>query len=167
MRCSQIEPPEKPVGDALAMVAGMQPVLEPGESRLLHDVATRWSRPRPRPSALGLFSEAEGLSLILPRATAEALGFPVDLPMRRIVLTVASALDGVGLTAAVAGALAAEGIPCNVVAAFHHDHVFVPSAMAERALQVLKALQASAVRNGVASPPRRRDAPAVTLDESP
>jgi hypothetical protein len=27
--------------------------------------------------------------------------------------------------AAVTAALAAEGIPCNVVAAFHHDHLFV------------------------------------------
>ena len=162
----QIEPPEKPVGDALAVVAGMQPVLEPGDL-VFCTTSDEVVAAEARPSALGLFSEAEGLSLILPRATAEALGFPVDLPMRRIVLTVASALDGVGLTAAVAGALAAEGVPCNVVAAFHHDHVFVPSAMAERALQVLKALQASAVRNGVASPPRRRDAPAVTLDESP
>ena len=56
-----------------------------------------------------------------------------------------SALDGVGLTAAVSGALAAEAIPCNVVAAFHHDHIFVPSGMAERALAVLKALQGGAV----------------------
>ena len=95
-------------------------------------------------AALGLFREAEGVSLILPRASAEALGFPVALPMRRIVLTVHSALDGVGLTAAVAAALAAEEIPCNVVAAFHHDHVFVPAAMADRALTVLEALQARA-----------------------
>jgi hypothetical protein len=50
------------------------------------------------------------------------------------------ALDGVGLTAAVASALAGEGIPCNVVAAFHRDHIFVPSEAAERALAVLKAL---------------------------
>jgi hypothetical protein len=64
--------------------------------------------------------------------------------MRRIELTVRSALDGVGLTAAVASALAEAGIPCNVVAAFHHDHVFAPAAMAERALAVLHALQQSA-----------------------
>jgi len=61
--------------------------------------------------------------------------------MKRIVLTANSALDGVGLTAAVASALAETDIPCNIVAAFRHDHVFVPSAMAERALAILKALQ--------------------------
>ncbi len=84
------------------------------------------------------------MSLILPSAAAAALGFPVALPMRRIELGVTSALDGVGLTAAVASALAGAGIPCNVVTAFHHDHVFVPSGMAARALAVLQALQQQA-----------------------
>jgi uncharacterized protein len=97
-----------------------------------------------QPLALGSFHEVEGLTLILPRGTVEALRLAADLPMRRIELTVNSALDGVGLTAAVASALADEGIPCNVVAAYHHDHIFVPSGMAERALVILKALQASA-----------------------
>ncbi len=104
-------------------------------------------------SALGWFNEREGVSLILPRENAEALGFPADLPMRRIELTVASALDGVGLTAAVASALAAQAIPCNVVGALHHDHVFVPAAMAERALNALRALQAR-VTLGMVDPPR-------------
>jgi hypothetical protein len=47
------------------------------------------------------------------------------------------------LTAAVSGELARQNIPCNMVAAYHHDHVFVPSAMAERALQALSAMQAT------------------------
>jgi len=81
----------------------------------------------------------------LERSHGLRLGFPVSLPMRRIVLEVNSALDGVGLTAAVSAALGAESIPCNMVAAYHHDHVFAPSAMAERALAILKALQAEAV----------------------
>ncbi len=94
--------------------------------------------------ALGWFKEEEGQSLILERAAAQALGFSDDLPMRRIVLTVHSALDGVGLTAAVSTALSAAAIPCNMVAAYHHDHVFVPSVMADRALAILEALQAEA-----------------------
>jgi hypothetical protein len=48
--------------------------------------------------------------------------------MACLTLRVHSALDGVGLTAAVASALAEIGIPCNMVAAFHHDHAFVPEA---------------------------------------
>ena len=60
--------------------------------------------------------------------------------MRQITLGVFSALDGVGLTAAVSGALASLGIPCNVVAAYHHDHVFVPEARIDEALTALKRL---------------------------
>jgi hypothetical protein len=61
--------------------------------------------------------------------------------MSRIVLEVHSALDGTGLTAAVSRALEWAGIACNMVAAYHHDHVFVPQGDADRALGVLKRLQ--------------------------
>ena len=57
-----------------------------------------------------------------------------------IVLTVHSSLNAVGLTAAVAGALAAAGISANVVAAHYHDHIFVPSERAVDALAVLEQL---------------------------
>jgi hypothetical protein len=50
----------------------------------------------------------------------------------------------VGLTAAVAGALADLGIPCNMVAAYHHDHAFVPEADADRAMEALRGLSAAA-----------------------
>jgi hypothetical protein len=64
--------------------------------------------------------------------------------MAMITLNVYSALDGVGLTAAVATALAKAGIACNMVAALNHDHVFVPSERREEALAVMLALQATA-----------------------
>jgi hypothetical protein len=60
------------------------------------------------------------------------------MPFARITLTVHSALEGVGLTAAVSGALAEQGIACNVVAGFHHDHLFVPWERREEALGVLR-----------------------------
>ncbi len=58
----------------------------------------------------------------------------------------ALALSAVGLTAVFAGALAAAGISANVVAGFHHDHVFVPLALADEALGVLSARSAAAQR---------------------
>jgi hypothetical protein len=130
-----------PIRDSRAMVAAMSPVLEAGEFAFC---TTRDAEKfaKAQPLALGWFREREGLSLILEHGAAEALGFDVSLPMRRIELQVHSALDGVGLTAAVAAALAAEGIPCNVVAAYHHDHVFVPSGESRRALAALEKLQA-------------------------
>ena len=60
--------------------------------------------------------------------------------MVMISLAVHSALDGVGLTAAVAGALAERGIACNMVAGHHHDHAFVPAADADRSIACLRTL---------------------------
>lgn len=84
------------------------------------------------------------MSLILPVATAQAHGILIDSEMRCITLNVYSSLEGVGLTAAVAQALADHGIACNMVAAYHHDHAFVPASEAGRALGILQALQTSA-----------------------
>jgi hypothetical protein len=130
----------KIVRETQAMLAGMTPVLTEGEfvfcATCDGDVIERAAS-----LAFGFFKEEEGTTLILARHDAKAFGFDDTIAMRRIVLTVFSALDGVGLTAAVAAALAAQGIPCNMIAAFHHDHVFVPVPMAERAVAVLEELQ--------------------------
>ncbi len=93
------------------------------------------------PHAIATFREAEGLTLVLPQAAADDLE-SVSAPMKRIILEVHSSLEAVGLTAAVAGALAEEGISANVIAAYYHDHIFVPEASADRALAVLQALSA-------------------------
>ena len=93
------------------------------------------------PHAIATFREAEGLTLVLPQASANDLE-SVSAPMKRIILEVHSSLEAVGLTAVVAGALAEEGISANVVAAYYHDHIFVPKASADHALAVLQALVA-------------------------
>ena len=94
------------------------------------------------PYAIASFREAEGVTLVLPQSAADGLE-NVSAPMSRITLEVHSSLEAVGLTAAVAGALAEEGISANVVAAYYHDHIFVPKASADRALAVLQALTTS------------------------
>jgi uncharacterized protein len=122
------------------MIAGMTPVLQPGayvylsttDPALIGQLAL---------TALSTFREAEGLSLLIPLEAAQAHALNTAQPMHCITLNVYSALDGVGLTAAVAGALAAEGIACNMIAACHHDHVLVPIAESGRAMAVLLALQ--------------------------
>ena len=93
-------------------------------------------------AALGSFREAEGTTLILAREEAERLGLAYDYLAAWITLEVHSSLAAVGLTAAFAAALSGEGISCNVVAGFHHDHLFVAEADAERALARLQRLAA-------------------------
>ncbi len=97
---------------------------------------------------IGLFREEEGITLILPAEAAE--GLAASAPMRMITLTVHSSLEAVGLTAAFATALTKAGISANVVAAFHHDHIFVPERDAERALEALRALSRTAREKGEA-----------------
>ncbi|MCF2529108.1 ACT domain-containing protein [Yinghuangia sp. KLBMP8922] len=85
-------------------------------------------------------AEAEGTTLVLPRAQADAAGLAYDFVAAWITLRVHSALDAVGLTAAFANRLADLGMSCNVVAGFFHDHLFVAEADAERAMHALRAL---------------------------
>ena len=84
------------------------------------------------------FTEAEGLTLILPKSKAQEFGLSFEGEFRQITLTVHSSLDAVGLTAAVATKLASKGISANVIAAFYHDHIFIQSAKAGAALAALK-----------------------------
>jgi uncharacterized protein len=89
---------------------------------------------------LGTFREEEGLTVIVTRAEAESNGWPVDFVAAWITLQIHSDLAAVGLTAAVSTALAAAGISCNVVAAYTHDHLFIPYQKAEEAVRILKNL---------------------------
>jgi hypothetical protein len=119
------------------MLAGMKPKLKSGryffctsnDPSVLAALSAR---------SLAAFREDEGTALVLTEEDATLHGFDVSMPMSWIVLEVFSALDGVGLTAGVATALADEGIPCNMIAAYHHDNVFVPEQMAARAVEILQ-----------------------------
>ncbi|EHN69063.1 ACT domain-containing protein [Aliivibrio fischeri] len=90
---------------------------------------------------IGTFVEQEGLTLILEKDVALKENIPFEGVFRQITLTVHSSLDAVGLTAAVSTKLASKGISANVVAAFYHDHIFVPSSKAELALSALKEIE--------------------------
>jgi hypothetical protein len=126
-----------------AMLAGMTPTLKAGTYHFCTtDDATVLASLLSR--SLAVFREDEGTALVLAEGDAQGHGFDLSMPMSRIVLEVFSALDGVGLTAAVATALADAGIPCNMIAAYHHDNVFVPAAMAQRAVEILLAVQREA-----------------------
>jgi hypothetical protein len=124
------------VGDLDQILAQMRPRVNPGRYVFVSITGAIPTGVSPVMS----FHEDEGLTLIVTRDQADAAGLGYDLVTAWITLTVHSALDSVGLTAAVSAALAAADISCNVVAATHHDHLFVPAESADAALSILERL---------------------------
>lgn len=90
--------------------------------------------------ALMTFREDEGTTSIVSRRDADRTGLPYSFVAAWITLRVHSDLAAVGFLAAVSAALASAGIGCNVVSAFHHDHLFVPYERREEAMRVLSGL---------------------------
>ncbi|HQF92852.1 MAG TPA: ACT domain-containing protein [Microthrixaceae bacterium] len=91
---------------------------------------------------LATVQEVEGLSCVVARSDADRHGLAYDFVAAWISLTVTSALEAVGLTAAISAALAAEDISCNVIAGRYHDHLLVPHDRAADALDTLRRLAA-------------------------
>ncbi len=121
------------------MLAAMDPVLD--ETRYQFISVTPQIAPRALAAAIATFREAEGMSAVVAQPEASDLGANGPV-FARITLQVFSDLEAAGLTAAVASALAAEGIACNMIAALHHDHAFVPQEKAADAMAILQDLAA-------------------------
>ena len=85
-------------------------------------------------------AEAEGLTVVLSQDAADREGLGYTGLFRCILLEVHSSLHAVGLTAVVAQTLATASISANVIAGYHHDHVFVPADRADDALELLTKL---------------------------
>ena len=136
--------------DLHTLLATMRPVIREGEY-----VYALWPHGKPLAGHIAAaVREAEGLTVVLPRDDADAMGLKYDFVAAWITLQVHSSLEAVGLTAAVSAALTEAKISCNVLAGFHHDHLLVPVADAERALEVLHELSAgSRTANGGAQQP--------------
>ena len=91
-------------------------------------------------SPICTFRESEGLTAIVERAQAVPAKVPFIFEAKLITLTVHSSLEAIGFLATISTALARAGIPCNAVAAFHHDHLFIPVDRADDAFALLEAL---------------------------
>ena len=121
--------------DLQKLLQGMKPKLNEGEfvfCTLEASQATDALNP------LCMFQETEGITVIIPRQKADAAALPYSVVCAWITLTVHSSLEAVGLTAAVSKTLTEENISCNVVAAYYHDHIFVPVKDAQRAMTALE-----------------------------
>jgi hypothetical protein len=121
-----------------------------GETDLQRLLAGLAPEPAPRPRAIRtqahdapvpadailLFREDEGTTVVVD---ADGTG-PDEPRWAQITLRIHSSLDAVGMMAAISAALAARGIPCNVVSAYYHDHLFVPWTRRDDAMAALAAL---------------------------
>ncbi|MBP7914993.1 MAG: ACT domain-containing protein [Vitreoscilla sp.] len=127
----------RPVTDLALLLSRMEPVLNEGVwvyAMVPHGTDLGGVEP------LATFREAEGLTLVVPEADAQRLGWPELFRAAWITLQVHSDLQAVGLTAAFARALGDAGISCNVLAGACHDHLFVPVERSQDALAALRAL---------------------------
>ena len=129
------------LGRVGTLLRSLEPTLHEGVYVFASQAPTE---PVPDVELVGTFREEEGLTLILEEPAALRAGLPILFRAAWISLTVHSALEAVGLTAAFATALTEHGISCNVVAGAFHDHLFVPVDRAEDAMECLRALQKEA-----------------------
>ena len=118
----------------------MEPVLDERDFVFCSFPTLDWDQMREL-NPIGIFHEKEGVTFILD--TKNAVDKKIDYlsVYRLITLNVHSSLDAVGLTAAFSAKLAEKNISANVVAAYYHDHIFVPEEKAEQALEAILELQ--------------------------
>jgi uncharacterized protein len=119
------------------LLKNMQPVLNEGD--FVFCTINDFSKIYPNDVIL-FFKETEGITIVLSKNKADLLNLEYSFVASWITLTVHSALDAVGLTAAFSTELAKEGISCNVIAAYYHDHIFVEKKDETNAMLVLKSL---------------------------
>jgi len=120
------------------LLSSMKPSLS--DERFVFITATASMNNLARLEPWALISEDEGKTLIIDKGKADSNNLPYQGVFKRITLTVHSSLEAVGLTAAVSTKLADHGISANVVAAFFHDHIFIPEGKAGQAMEALEEL---------------------------
>jgi hypothetical protein len=129
--------------DLNTILASMRPSV--GEARYVFLCEDRDSPAHLHVRPLMTFEEQEGRTCIVTQEQASEIGRAGSFPSRLITLNVHSSLEAVGLIARIATALATQGISVNPVAAFYHDHLFVPEQRIADAMRVLSTLSERAV----------------------
>ncbi len=129
-----------PTTELAALLSTMAPIRHPGAYvfALVAVVATDFEVQALQPIAT--IREPEGCTVVIEESIATAAGLPVMFRAAWITLSVHSALNAVGFTAAFSSALGSAGISCNVMAGVLHDHLFVPYELGDLALETLLAL---------------------------
>lgn len=84
-------------------------------------------------NTLLVFREKEGTTFIIEKAMADTNEIPYNDVWRLITLSVRSDLTVISFLAIITKILAEARISVNIVSAYHHDHLFVPTGIAEKA----------------------------------
>lgn len=119
------------------LIRNMSPELNKGEYIFL---STQNPENFSRNDILFEFKEKEGSSLIISKDKADILKIPYTHTSAWITLSIHSSLEAIGLTASFATALSKNNISCNVIAGYYHDHIFVNSKDANKAIETLRNL---------------------------
>lgn len=127
--------------DLMTLCATLDPIMS--ESTYVYCLFKDFVLPGGLP-AFCTVREREGLTVIVNTDDARRMGLPCTYEARLITLAVHSSLEAVGLLAVVSRRLADAGIPCNVVAGYHHDHILAPVQRADEAMRVLSDIARSA-----------------------
>lgn len=115
----------------------LQPTLHPGTYAFC---TVQEVDPTLTAKAILWFKESEGITIIADKEIADAHQLEYSYLAAWITVGITTTLNMVGLTALFSSALAKEGISCNVVAAYYHDHIFVDIKDALRAVNILSNL---------------------------
>ncbi len=122
------------------LLAGLEPALDPVP--YVFAVLERGITLPAGITPLATFAEDEGLTIVAPADEWRATGHTASAGYARLTMMVHSSLEAVGMTAAMATALTEAGISANVIAAYYHDHIFVPWYRRHDALAAIRALAA-------------------------
>jgi len=124
------------------LLAAMSPALVAGEYVFCSFEKARYGE-HSYLEPFAAIREAEGLTLVIPRAKADEHQLAYESVFKCITLGVHSSLDAIGLTAAFSSKLAQHEISANVIAGYFHDHIFVQSELAQKAIAALNEITGS------------------------
>tara|TARA_B100000767_G_scaffold275327_1_gene311740 strand:- start:2436 stop:2783 length:348 start_codon:yes stop_codon:yes gene_type:complete len=83
------------------------------------------------------FREIEGNTYVVSEKIALSKKIYFKETWALISVETTTALNDVGITNHISSILVKHKIPCNMIAAFHHDHLFIPYNLASDALRIL------------------------------
>ncbi|CAD7931296.1 unnamed protein product [Amoebophrya sp. A25] len=122
------------------LVQSLKPVLNPG-TYVFGSLSPAEVSKIPREDTACEFKEKEGVAIVMEKEKAKKHGIKVSpFEASWIQLDTYSAVEACGLTSVFSRALTQGGVSCNIIAGFHHDHLFVAKEDTVKAMNILHGL---------------------------